>query len=328
MSDFDPALEAPTDETGEKKSGWLGRLKKGLSRSSSSLGQSISGLFKKRKLDDETLDELEEALIRADLGVDVAVHVREALTKGRFGKEVTDEEVKSVLAEEVAKILKYSEKPLVVDASRKPHVILMVGVNGTGKTTTIGKLASRFKAQGLKVMLAAGDTFRAAAIEQLAVWGERSGVPVITRPQGSDAAGLAFDALDQAKREGYDVLLIDTAGRLQNKEGLMSELTKIIRVMKKLDPEAPHDTVIVLDATTGQNAVNQVDVFERVAKITGVIMTKLDGTARGGVLVAVAKKYWMPIHAIGVGEGIEDFQDFNAEAFAKALAGVAEGVVS
>ncbi|PWR22079.1 signal recognition particle-docking protein FtsY [Zavarzinia compransoris] len=319
-----------SDETGDvtEKKGWFTRLKAGLSRSSSSLGQSITALFKKRKLDDETLDELEEALIRADLGVQVASEVREALAKGRFGKEVTDEEVKAVLAEEVARILKYSEKPLVIDPARKPHVILMVGVNGTGKTTTIGKLASRFKAQGLKVMLAAGDTFRAAAIEQLAVWGERSDVPVITRPAGSDAAGLAFDAFEQAKREGCDVLLIDTAGRLQNKEGLMAELTKIERVLKKLDPEAPHDTIIVLDATTGQNAVTQVDVFERVAKITGVIMTKLDGTARGGVLVAVAKKYWMPIHAIGVGEGIDDFQDFNAEAFAKALAGVAEGVVS
>ncbi|RJF94473.1 signal recognition particle-docking protein FtsY [Oleomonas cavernae] len=315
-----------SEDTGTKKSGWLSRLKAGLSRSSSSLGQSITGLVKKRKLDDESLDELEEALIRADLGVAVAGEVREALSKGRFGREISDEEVKRVLAEEVARVLKYSEKPLVIDKSHRPHVILMVGVNGTGKTTTIGKLASRFKAQGLKVMLAAGDTFRAAAIEQLAVWGERSGVPVITRPAGSDAAGLAFDALEQAKREGYDVLLIDTAGRLQNKEGLMAELTKIDRVIKKLDPTAPHDTIIVLDATTGQNAVNQVDVFERVAKITGVIMTKLDGTARGGVLVAIAKKYWMPIHAIGVGESIDDFQDFNAEAFAKALAGVADTV--
>jgi len=315
-----------SEDTGTKKSGWLSRLKAGLSRSSSSLGQSITGLVKKRKLDDESLDELEEALIRADLGVAVAGEVREALSKGRFGREISDEEVKRVLAEEVARVLKYSEKPLVIDKSRRPHVILMVGVNGTGKTTTIGKLASRFKAQGLKVMLAAGDTFRAAAIEQLAVWGERANVPVITRPAGSDAAGLAFDALEQAKREGYDVLLIDTAGRLQNKEGLMAELTKIDRVIKKVDPTAPHDTIIVLDATTGQNAVNQVDVFERVAKITGVIMTKLDGTARGGVLVAIAKKYWMPIHAIGVGESIDDFQDFNAEAFAKALAGVADTV--
>ncbi|MFA5120837.1 signal recognition particle-docking protein FtsY [Zavarzinia sp.] len=321
MTDKTDTPEVPTEG---KKSGWLSRLKAGLSRSSSSLGQSITGLFKKRKLDDETLDELEEALIRADLGVDVAVAVREALAKGRFGKEISDEEVKSVLAEEVSKVLKFSEKPLVIDAARKPHVILMVGVNGTGKTTTIGKLASRFKAQGLKVMLAAGDTFRAAAIEQLAVWGERSGVPVVTRPAGSDAAGLAFDALEQAKREGYDVLLIDTAGRLQNKEGLMAELTKILRVLKKLDETAPHDTILVLDATTGQNAVNQVDVFERVAKISGVIMTKLDGTARGGVLVAIAKKYWMPIHAIGVGEGIDDFQDFDADAFARALAGVAD----
>lgn len=310
--------------TGEKKSGWFGRLKAGLSRSSSSLGQSITGLFKKRKLDDETLDELEEALIQADLGVAVATEVREALSKGRFGKEIGDDEVKAVLGSEISRILKYSEKPLVIDASRRPHVILMVGVNGSGKTTTIGKLASRFKAQGLKVMMAAGDTFRAAAIEQLAVWGERSGVPVVTRPAGSDAAGLAFDALEQARREGYDVLLIDTAGRLQNKEGLMAELTKIERVIKKLDDSAPHDTILVLDATTGQNAVNQVDVFERVAKITGVIMTKLDGTARGGVLVAVSKKYWMPIHAIGVGEGIEDLQDFNADAFARALVGTAE----
>lgn len=306
-----------------QKKGWFTRLKTGLARSSAQLGASIAGLVAKRKLDEATLDELEEALIAADLGVQVAGEVRAALARdGRVGREVTDTEVKEVMATEVAKVLALSEKPLAVNPARRPHVILMVGVNGTGKTTTIGKLAQRFKAQGFKVMLAAGDTFRAAAIEQLAVWGERSGVRVVTRAQGADPAGLAFDALETAKAEAYDVLLIDTAGRLQNKEGLMSELSKIIRVIKKLDPEAPHDTVLVLDATTGQHAVTQVDVFERVAKITGVIMTKLDGTARGGVLVAIAKKYWMPIHAIGVGEGIDDLQDFNARAFARALAGL------
>ncbi len=307
---------------GQKK-GWFTRLKQGLARSSSQLGSSIAGLVAKRKLDATTLDELEEALIAADLGVQVAAEVRVALARdGRVGREVTDQEIREVLAAEVTKVLAPSQKPLRVDPARRPHVILMIGVNGTGKTTTIGKLAQRYKAQGLKVLLAAGDTFRAAAIEQLAVWGERSGVPVLTRAQGADPAGLAYDALETAKAENYDVLLIDTAGRLQNKEGLMSELSKIIRVIKKLDPEAPHDTVLVLDATTGQHAVTQVDVFERVAKVTGVIMTKLDGTARGGVLVAIAKKYWMPIHAIGVGEGIDDLQDFDARAFARALSGL------
>ncbi len=307
-----------------KKGGWLSRLKAGLTRSSRSLSEGIGGIFTKRKLDDEALEELEELLITADLGVGTAAAVSAALAKSRFDKEVSPDEVRAALADEVAKILEPVARPLVIDPARRPHVILVVGVNGTGKTTTIGKLAARLRGEGRSVMLAAGDTFRAAAIEQLQVWGERAGCPVVAGNVGADAAGLAFDALTRARAEGTDVLMIDTAGRLQNKAGLMAELEKIVRVLRKIDAEAPHSVLLVLDATTGQNAINQVEVFGRMCGVTGLVMTKLDGTARGGVLVAVAGKFGLPVHAIGVGEGIDDLHPFEAGSFARAIAGLAE----
>ena len=305
---------------GEKK-GWFARLRSGLARTTGSLNEGLTGIFAKRKLDEDTLDDLEEVLIRADLGVAVAARVRAALAEEKVAREITPDVVRDVLAAEIGRILKPVAEPLEADPGWRPHVILMVGVNGTGKTTTIGKMAHRFAAQGHKVMLAAGDTFRAAAIEQLQVWGARVGVPVITRPVGSDAAGLAFEALERARAERADVLLIDTAGRLQNKDGLMAELSKIVRVLKKIDREAPHDVILVLDATVGQNALSQTEIFREVAGVTGLVMTKLDGTARGGVLVALAEKYRLPIHAVGVGEGIEDLQAFDAEAFGRMFAG-------
>ncbi len=311
-------------DEGAKNKGWFGQLTAGLKRSAGSLGDGISGIFTKRKLDDEALEELEDLLITADLGVKTATAVTTRLAKSKFDKEVAPDEVRAALAEEVAAILEPVAKPLEIDPARKPHVVLVVGVNGTGKTTTIGKLAKRFGEQGKSVMLAAGDTFRAAAIEQLQIWGERNGCPVVARDVGADAAGLAFDALEQARGEGSDVLMIDTAGRLQNKAGLMAELEKVVRVLRKIDDTAPHSVLLVLDATTGQNAVNQVQVFQEVAGVTGLIMTKLDGTARGGVLVAVAEKFGLPIHAIGVGESIEDLQPFEADAFARAISGLAE----
>ncbi len=307
-----------------KKGGWLSRLKAGLTRSSKSLSEGIGGIFTKRKLDDEALEELEDLLITADLGVGTAAAVSAALAKSRFDKEVSPDEVRAALADEVAKILEPVARPLVIDPARKPHVILVVGVNGTGKTTTIGKLAARLCGEGRSVMLAAGDTFRAAAIEQLQVWGERAGCPVVAGNVGADAAGLAFDALTRARAEGTDVLMIDTAGRLQNKAGLMAELEKIVRVLRKIDAEAPHSVLLVLDATTGQNVINQVEVFGRMCGVTGLVMTKLDGTARGGVLVAVAGKFGLPVHAIGVGEGIDDLHPFEAGSFARAIAGLAE----
>lgn len=287
------------------------RLTDGLKRSSNSITQGVVSLVTKKKLDGEALEELEDILIQADLGVDTAMAITTRLEDERFGKEVSEEEIKQVLADEVAKVLEPVAEPLRVAPTRKPHVILMVGVNGAGKTTTIGKLASKISAFGMKPMLAAGDTFRAAAIEQLKVWGERTGAPVITRPQGSDAAGLAFDALTQAKEQDIDVLLIDTAGRLQNRTELMAELEKVIRVIKKIDPDAPHDVLLTLDATTGQNALNQVDVFGKTAGVTGLVMTKLDGTAKGGILVAIAKKHQIPVHLIGVGEAVDDLEAFD-----------------
>jgi fused signal recognition particle receptor len=259
-------------------------------------------------------------LIQADLGVETAMAITGAIGKGRFEKGISAEEVKEILATEVERVLSPVARPLTVDATRRPHVVLVVGVNGTGKTTTIGKLAERYRREGLKVMLAAGDTFRAAAIDQLKIWGDRAGVPVIARPVGADASGLAFDALKDAKEQGIDVLLIDTAGRLQNKQALMGELEKVIRVLRKLDPTAPHDCVLVLDATTGQNALSQVEVFREKAGVTGLIMTKLDGTARGGILVAIAAKHRIPVHAIGVGEGVDDLQAFSPAEFARAIA--------
>ena len=313
-----PAVAEPAAEPASV--GWFGRLKAGLSKTSSKLTESITGLVTKRKLDHETLEELEDVLIGADLGVETASRITEALARGRFDKAVTPAEIREVLAEEVARVLEPVAHPLVIDEARKPHVILVLGVNGSGKTTTIGKLAARFTREGRRVMLAAGDTFRAAAIDQLKVWGERTGAPVIARDIGADASGLAFDALKEARDGGYDVLLLDTAGRLQNKDALMAELEKVVRVIKKLDPDAPHSALLVLDATTGQNALQQVEVFGKRAGVTGLVMTKLDGTARGGILVAIAAKHGLPVHAIGVGEGIDDLQAFSAEDYARAIA--------
>lgn len=308
-----------TDEP--KKSLWW-RLTGGLKRTTSALGGAVADLVTKRKLDSDTIDELEEVLIRADLGVDVAAKISAAVGHGRYDKAVTADEVKNILATEIGKILAPVAKPLEIDPAKKPFVMLVVGVNGSGKTTTIGKLAAKFSAQGKKVMLAAGDTFRAAAIEQLKIWGGRIGAQVIAREQGSDAASLAYEAVEAAKNDNVDVLLIDTAGRLQNKTGLMDELDKIVRVMRKVDPTAPHAVVLVLDATVGQNALSQVGEFQKVAGVTGLVMTKLDGTARGGILVAIAAKYALPVHFIGLGESVDDLEVFDAQEFANAVAGV------
>lgn len=308
-------------ETAPKR-GWLARLREGLGRSSAKLAAGITGIFTKRKLDAAALQELEELLISGDLGPATAAKLTAGLAKTRFDQEIAPEEVRSILAQEIAAILKPVARPLTIDGARKPHVILVVGVNGTGKTTTIGKLAQRFREEGRKVMLAAGDTFRAAAIEQLKIWGERAGAAVIAREQGADAAGLAFDALSKARAEAIDVLLIDTAGRLHNKADLMAGLQKIIRVLRKLDPEAPHDCLLVLDATTGQNAHQQVEIFREMTSVTGLIVTKLDGTARGGVVVALAERFKLPVHAIGVGESADDLKAFDADSFARSLMGL------
>jgi len=309
-------------EEQEGRRGWFGRLKDGLKRSTSSLTEGISGIFTKRRLDDAAIEELEELLIKADLGVATAARIAGNIAKSRYDKTVSPEEIRTALAEEVSAILEPVAIPLMLDTTKRPHVVLVVGVNGTGKTTTIGKLARQFKAEGRSVSLCAGDTFRAAAIEQLTIWGERTGVPVTAGKQGADAAGLAFEALQAAQARGDDVLLIDTAGRLQNKGHLMAELEKIARVVAKLDAAAPHSVLLVLDATTGQNTINQVDVFREVCNVTGLIMTKLDGTARGGVLVAVADRFGLPVHAIGVGESAEDLRAFDADDFARALCGL------
>ena len=302
---------------------WFQRLRQGLSRSSKELSGNIAGIFTKRKLDEDTLQDLEDVLIRADLGVETALRVTDALAASRYGKDVSDHEVRSIMAVEVEKVLKPVAMPLELDLSHKPHVILVVGVNGTGKTTTIGKLAAKLTEGGLSVMLAAGDTFRAAAIEQLKIWGERTKSPVIASKLGADAAGLAYDAFEKAKEAGSDVLIIDTAGRLQNKTELMAELEKIVRVLGKLDPEAPHTVLQTVDATTGQNALNQVEIFRNIAGVNGLVMTKLDGTARGGILVAIAAKHKLPVYFIGVGEQVDDLEPFSASDFAKAIAGVA-----
>jgi len=304
------------------KRGWLARLRDGLSRSSSKLATGISGIFTKRKLDAAALQELEELLIAGDLGPATAARLTADLAKTRFDQEVTPEEVRGALAQAIAEILKPVARPLTLDPARKPQVVLVVGVNGTGKTTTIGKLAHRLREDGKRVMIAAGDTFRAAAIEQLKIWGARTGAEVIARESGGDAAGLAYDALAQAKAAGADVLLIDTAGRLHNKADLMAELQKIIRVLRKLDPTAPHDCLLVLDATTGQNAHQQVDIFRQMTAVTGLVVTKLDGTARGGVVVALAERFHLPVHAIGVGESADDLRPFDADSFARSLMGL------
>ncbi|WP_319633511.1 signal recognition particle-docking protein FtsY [Pelagibius marinus] len=311
-----------SDTTQEKKGGWFQRLKAGLTRSSSKLGDGISGIFTKRKLDDQALEELEELLITADLGVTTAARLTANLAKTRFDKDVDPEEVREALAEDIAGILEPVARPLALDPAKKPNVVLVVGVNGSGKTTTIGKLATHYRREGLSVRLAAGDTFRAAAIEQLKIWGERSGCAVVAGKQGADAAGLAFEAVEQAKAAGDDLLLIDTAGRLHNKAELMAELQKIARVIKKVEPQAPHHVVLVLDATTGQNALTQVGTFKELVEVTGLVVTKLDGSARGGVLVALAEKFGLPVHVIGVGEGAEDFRPFTARDFARALVGL------
>ena len=302
--------------------GWFSRLKAGLTRSSSRLGSGIAGIFTKRKLDDAALEELEELLITADLGVKTAAKLTAGLAKTAFDKTVEPEEVQSTLAEQIAGILEPVAQPLSPNGAHKPHVILVVGVNGSGKTTTIGKLAKLWRGEGRSVLIAAGDTFRAAAIEQLQVWGERAGCEVIAKAPGADAAGLAFEALEQARQGGHDLLLIDTAGRLHNKADLMAELQKIVRVLRKLDETAPHDCLLVLDATTGQNALQQVATFKELIAVTGLVVTKLDGSARGGVLVALAEQHGLPVHAIGVGEGADDLRPFAARDYARGLLGL------
>src|SRR5690349_23815059 len=307
---------------GTPKLSWWRRLSSGLKRTSSSLGSAVADLVTKRKLDRAMLDDIEDVLLRADLGTAAAVRTAGAGGAGRYDKAISADEVKNVVATEVEKVLSPVAQPLVIDPAHKPFVILVVGVNGSGKTTTIGKLSAKLSAEGRKVMLAAGDTFRAAAIEQLKVWGERTRSPVIAGAQGSDSAGLAFNALTAAKEQRTDVLLIDTAGRLQNKAELMNELEKVVRVIRKVDASAPHAVLLVLDATVGQNALSQVEAFHRTAGVTGLVMTKLDGTARGGILVALAEKHKLPVHFIGVGEGIDDLAAFTARDFAKAIAGI------
>lgn len=317
-----PSAPGTPAEAAPKKRWWQ-RLKEGLARTSSSLGRGVTDLFTKRKLDHATLEELEDLLIQADLGVDTAGKITGALSKGRFGKDIEPDEVRAVLAAEIEAVLAPVARPLAIEGAR-PFVIMVVGVNGAGKTTTIGKLAAKFRAEGRSVLLGAGDTFRAAAIEQLKVWGERTGAPVVARPQGADAAGLAFDTVKQAQESGTDIVILDTAGRLQNKADLMAELEKVVRVMRKIDASAPHAVLLVLDATTGQNALSQVDAFAKTAGVTGLVMTKLDGTARGGILVAVAARTGLPVHFIGVGEGVDDLEPFAARDFARAIVGLDE----
>jgi fused signal recognition particle receptor len=301
--------------------GFFSRLKDGLSRSTQKLSGGITAVFTKRRLDEAALDDLEELLIGADLGTAAAGRVISAFRRTRFGEEVTDSEIKQALAEEVARILVPVAVPLELNPALHPHVVLVVGVNGTGKTTTIGKLAQAFQEQGKRAVLAAGDTFRAAAVEQLQIWGERTGTPVIAGGVNADAAGLIYDSLTKARDLRADVLLIDTAGRLHNKAALMSELSKIIRVLRKQDPTAPHSVLLVLDATTGQNAIQQVKVFKEMVEVTGLVVTKLDGSARGGIVVALAETFGLPVHAVGVGEKAEDLRPFDASDFARGLVG-------
>jgi len=317
------AEPAPATPAEAPKLSWFQRLSHGLARSSRELSGNIAGVFTKKKLDEETLQDLEDVLIRADLGMETALRITDALSASRYGRDVSDSDVRTIMASEVEKVLTPVAKPLELDLSHKPHVVLVVGVNGTGKTTTIGKLAAKLTTGGLKVTLAAGDTFRAAAIEQLKIWGERTGSQVVSSKLGADAAGLAFEAYEKAKEARSDVLIIDTAGRLQNKVELMAELEKIVRVLGKHDADAPHTVLQTVDATTGQNAMNQVEIFRNVAGVSGLVMTKLDGTARGGILVAIAAKHKLPVYFIGVGEGVDDLEPFSAGDFARAIAGVA-----
>jgi len=306
-----------------EQTGWLGRLRRGLGKSSDKIAGSITSMFRARKLDQAALDELEEVLITADIGVATSAKLVNALAKSKFDKDITDEEVREALADEMTAMLAPVAQPLEIDGGHKPHVILVCGVNGSGKTTTIGKLANRFKADGKSVMLVAGDTFRAAAVEQLQIWGERSDCPVISGAHGGDAAGLAYGALERAQADGIDIVMIDTAGRLQNRKDLMAELEKIIRVIKKVDDTAPHTTLLVMDSTIGQNAHSQVETFKEMVNVSGLVMTKLDGSARGGVVIGLAEKFALPVHAVGVGEGIDDLRPFEARAFARALMGLA-----
>ena len=308
--------------TQTEKKNWWQRLTGGLKRSSSALGGAIADLVTKRKLDAETIADIEDVLIRADLGLPTADRIAAALRGGRYEAEISADEVKTVVAAEVETVLAPVAQPLVIDATRKPFIILVVGVNGSGKTTTIGKLAEKFRAEGRSVMMAAGDTFRAAAIDQLKIWATRTKAEFIARHAGADAAGLVFDAIAAAKQHGSDVLLVDTAGRLQNRSELMNELEKVLRVIKKAEPSAPHAVLLVLDATVGQNALSQVEIFQKVAGVSGLVMTKLDGTARGGILVALAEKFKLPVHFIGVGENVEDLAPFSARDFARAIAGL------
>jgi len=314
--------DSPTDNVTEATGNWWQRLSGGLKRSSSALGGAIAHVVAKRQLDAATIDEIEDALIRADLGAETAGRIATELRYGRFDAAITGDEIKAVVAAEVEKALAGVAQPLAIDAAKKPFVILVAGVNGSGKTTTIGKLAARFRDEGRSVMLAAGDTFRAAAIDQLKIWAERTGAAFIAREAGADAAGLAFDAVGMARERGTDILIVDTAGRLQNRTELMDELQKIVRVIKKMDATAPHAVLLVLDATVGQNALSQVEIFQKLVGVTGLAMTKLDGTARGGILVAIAAKFNVPVHYIGVGEGIADLAPFSARDFARAIAGL------
>lgn len=316
-----PETEVETVEE-EPKAGWFKRLKSGLSRSSDALTGNIAAVFTKKKLDEDTLQELEDVLIQADLGVDTAMRITDVLSQQRIGKDVTDQEVREIMADEIEKTLAPVALPLELDLDHRPHVILVIGVNGSGKTTTIGKLSAKLRNAGLSTLLVAGDTFRAAAIEQLKIWGERTKSPVIAREIGADAAGLAFDAYARAVDENHDIVLMDTAGRLQNKTELMAELEKIIRVLKKQDPDAPHTVLLTLDATTGQNAMNQVEIFGNVAGVNGLVMTKLDGTARGGILVAISARHKLPVYFIGVGEQVDDLEPFEAADFARSIAGL------
>jgi fused signal recognition particle receptor len=303
----------------EEKQGWFARLKQGLSKSSQQIGEGITGIFTKRKLDEATLEELEELLIMADMGAPTAAKIVARIRKDRFEKDIEPQEIREALAQEIALVLEPVAKPLTPDSSHKPHVVLVVGVNGNGKTTTIGKLAKRLQEQGHKVMLGAADTFRAAAVEQLQIWGQRNNVPVFTGLAQADPASVAYQALEQAKAQGVGVLLIDTAGRLQNKQNLMQELQKIVKVIQKLDASAPHSVLQILDATTGQNALSQVKTFKECVNVTGLVVTKLDGTAKAGIVLALADQFGLPIHAIGVGEGIDDLRDFSAADFARNL---------
>ena len=303
------------------ESNWFGRLKAGLSKSSTRLVDGIAGVFTRRKLDAEAVGELEDVLITADLGPAAAARLASALAERRIERDVDADEGRGLLADDIADILAPAAEGLNIDSGNRPHIILVVGVNGTGKTTTIGKLAHRLVAEGKSVMLAAGDTFRAAAIEQLGIWGNRTGCPVVAKESGSDASGLVYEAIERARSAGSDVLLIDTAGRLHNKANLMAELEKIQRVIRKLDATAPHEVLLILDATTGQNAIAQVETFGDMVSVTGLVLTKLDGTAKGGVLVALAEHFQLPVRAIGVGEGIDDLRPFSARAFARNLMG-------